>query len=70
MPKQYDTVQSESNHPTTPHDHYKYIYFETLDLIINCIKRRFEKFFEWPLHFKSASYGPDTMLLCNSEFIL
>ena len=42
VPKQYDTAQSESDHPTTPHDHYKYIYFEALDLI-NCIKRRFDQ---------------------------
>ena len=41
--KQYDTAQSESDHPTTPHDHYKCIYFEALDLIINCIKRRFDQ---------------------------
>ena len=42
-PKQYPTVQSEADHPTTPQDHFKYIYFEALDLIINCIKRRFDQ---------------------------
>lgn len=43
MPKRYETGNAESDYPTTPYAYYKAIYYEALDLIINCTKNRFNQ---------------------------
>lgn len=43
VPRRFAVGDAEPEHPATPHDHYKRIYFEALDLIINCIKSRFDQ---------------------------
>ena len=37
-PKQHDDGMGESTIPTLPTDHYKRIYFETVDTVTQCIK--------------------------------
>ena len=43
VPKRYETGRAEAEFPTSPYSHYRQIYYEGLDLIINCIKDRFEQ---------------------------
>lgn len=42
-PRRYDEGQSDGNFPHAVQDHYKRIYFEVLDLVINGIKNRFDQ---------------------------
>ena len=42
-PWRYDDGRSAGEFPSTPKAHYKGIYFETLDLLITCIKDCFDQ---------------------------
>ena len=38
MPRRFAVGDAEPEYPDTPYDYFKPIYYEALDLIINCIK--------------------------------
>ena len=42
-PKRFETWEAEAEFSATVEDHYRRIYFEALDLIIACIKDRFDQ---------------------------
>ena len=42
-PRHFEIGSSVSEFPSSPKDHYKRIYFEAFDLVINCIKNRFDQ---------------------------
>ena len=42
-PQRYDDGNSTEYHPHSPEYHYKLIFFESIDLIINCIEQRFDQ---------------------------
>ena len=42
-PKRYEVGTSSGISPTTLEDHYKVIYYETIDTVISCIRNRFEQ---------------------------
>ena len=43
MPKQYDTGRAEWEFAVSPKAHYRQIFYEGLDLIVNCIRNRFDQ---------------------------
>ena len=43
MPRCFAVGDTEPEYPDTPYDYFKPIYYEALDLIINCIKSRFNQ---------------------------
>lgn len=43
VPKRFETGKAEAEFSTSPYSHYRKIYYEGLDLIIHCIKDRFEQ---------------------------
>ena len=43
IPRRLDEGSSEHEYPATPKDYFRRIYFEALDLIINCITDRFDQ---------------------------
>ena len=43
MPKRYDTGRAEWECVVSPKDHYRQIYYEGLDLIVNCIRNHFDQ---------------------------
>ena len=42
-PKRYRIGTGEGSNPERVEDYYRHVYFEALDLIINCIKNRFDQ---------------------------
>ena len=42
-PRHLEIGSSESEHPSSPKEYYKRIYYEALDLAVNCIKSRFDQ---------------------------
>ena len=42
-PGRLEVGEGEAYHATTPEQHYRAIYFETFDLIIACIRDRFDQ---------------------------
>ena len=43
VPKRLDDATAPGDHPPTVEDHYRSIYFQTLDVVINCIESRFDQ---------------------------
>ena len=43
VPRHFEVGSSEPEHPSSPKEYYKRIYYEALDLVVNCIKSRFDK---------------------------
>ena len=43
VPKRLDDGTAPGDHPPTVEDHYRSIYFQTLDVVINCIESRFDQ---------------------------
>ena len=43
IPRRFDDGSSAGHFPTTPKDHFKSVYFEAIDLIVNCIQNRFDQ---------------------------
>ena len=43
VPKRLDDGTAPEDHPPTMEDHYRSIYFQTLDVVINCIESRFDQ---------------------------
>ena len=43
MPKRYDTGSAEWEFSVSPKAHYRQIYYEGLDLIVNCIRNPFDQ---------------------------
>ena len=43
LPRRYDDGSSRGDFHHTPKEHYRQYYFEAIDLIINCIKDRFDQ---------------------------
>lgn len=43
VPRRFTVKDAEPEHPATPYDYFKRIYYEALDLIINCINSRFNQ---------------------------
>ena len=43
IPKRYDDGLAEGDFPTDPKALYCLYYFEAIDLVVNCIKDRFEQ---------------------------
>lgn len=43
MPKRFESGQVEASFHTSPDQYFKQIYYEGLDLVINCVKDRFEQ---------------------------
>ena len=43
VPKRLDNGTAPGDHPPTVEDHYRSIYFQTLDVVINCIESRFDQ---------------------------
>ena len=41
--QQLDDGTASGDHPPTVEDHYRSIYFQTLDVVINCIESRFDQ---------------------------
>jgi len=41
--RQYETGSAECEFAVSPKDHYRQIYYEGLDLIVNCIRNRFDQ---------------------------
>ena len=44
VPRRFETGSAEAEFPSSPSSHYRRIYYEGLDLIINCVRNRFEQF--------------------------
>ena len=42
-PRHLEIGSSESDHPSSPKEYYRRIYYEALDLAVNCIKNRFDQ---------------------------
>ena len=42
-PTRYETGSSEHTYPSTAQDHYRRIYFEVIDHLVNAIKERFSQ---------------------------
>ena len=42
-PKRFEVGEGEGYHATTPEQHYRAIYFEAFDVIVACIKDRFNQ---------------------------
>lgn len=42
-PRHLEVGSSEPEYPSSPKEYYKRIYYEALDLVINCIKSRFDQ---------------------------
>ena len=44
VPRRFEEGREDSySYPLTPEDHYRHIYFEAIDLIVNCITERFNQ---------------------------
>ena len=43
MPRRYETGSAEPEYASSPYAYYKTVYYEALDLIINCTKSRFDQ---------------------------
>ena len=43
VPKRLDDGTAPGDHPPTVEDHYRSIYFQTFDVVINCIESRFDQ---------------------------
>jgi hypothetical protein len=43
IPRRYDEGSANADFPSTTENHYKRIYFEALDLVMNGIKNRFDQ---------------------------
>ena len=43
VPRRFGVGDAEPEHPATPYDYFKWISYEALDLIINCIKSKFNQ---------------------------
>lgn len=43
VPRRFETGNAEAEFPTTISAHYRKVYYKGLDLIINCVKNRFEQ---------------------------
>ena len=43
VPRRYDSGHAEAEFPSTPKDHYRQVYFEAVDLIIQNITERFNQ---------------------------
>ena len=43
VPKRLDDGTAPGDHPPTVEDHYRSIYFQTLDVVIDCIESRFDQ---------------------------
>ena len=43
VPRCYDSGHAEAEFPSTPKDHYRQIYFEAVDLIVQSITKRFNQ---------------------------
>ena len=43
MPKRYEQGTIEAEFSSSPKSYYKRIYFESLDLVINCVTNRFNQ---------------------------
>ena len=42
-PQRFEVGSSEPEHPSSPEEYYRQMYYEALDLVINCIQRRFDQ---------------------------
>lgn len=42
-PSRYEIGSAESSHPSTPQDHFRRIYFESIDLLVTAIQERFNQ---------------------------
>ena len=43
IPRRYETGSAEPEYASSPYAYYKTVYYEALDLIINCTKSRFDQ---------------------------
>ncbi len=43
VPWRYDEGTSEGDYHSDPKAHYRQIYYEAIDLIVNCIENRFDQ---------------------------
>ena len=60
--QQLDDGTAPGDHPPTIEDHYRSIYFQTLDVVINCIESRFDQ-----LRYRSYSRLKSLLLKAAGE---
>ena len=62
VPKRLDDGTAPGDNPPTVEDHYTSIYFQTLDVVINCIESRFDQ-----LGYRSYSHLESLLLKAASK---